>query len=102
MCIRDSDNRGRVRNEVIRFMITWEWVILRCYKLHSPFSSSFTISPVSYTHLIELKNWQTAVLEYMFPNPYGIDQAPLWANSLGHVSGIREKIDVYKRQEHFH
>ena len=39
-----SYNRGRVRYEVIRFMITWEWVILRCYKLHSPFSSSFTIS----------------------------------------------------------
>lgn len=34
---------------------------------------------------IEPKNWQTAVLEYMFPNPYGIDQAPLWANFLGYV-----------------
>ena len=40
---------------------------------------------------IEPKNWQTAVLKYMFPNPYGIVQAPLWANFLGSVSGIHGK-----------
>lgn len=33
----------------------------------------------------------TAVLKYMFSNPYGIGQAPLWANFLGSVSGIHGK-----------